>query len=94
MLIDALTVQGHSQPSLLSSLLLELSPVVLEPYLQLVLCDPQLSAKVGPPHLSEVLAGLELHPQPAQLLHGESSSLFLVLTGGGFLPLPVPCSSS
>ena len=81
MIINSLPLQSQGQPSLLFYRLLDLCPLVLEPNLELVLCQPKLSAKVPPPLLSEVLAGLELPPQPVQLLHVESSSWFLVLTG-------------
>ena len=60
MVVYALYSKSLYQSSLLFSSLLHLCPLVLEPNLELVLCHPKLSAKVPPPLLSEVLAGLEL----------------------------------
>ena len=78
--INALNSKSLCQAPLLFCSLLNLCSLILKPNLELVLCHPKLSAEVPPPLLCEVLADLELSHQPAQLLHVESCSLFLVLT--------------
>ena len=95
--INALYPKSMCQAPFLFCSLLNFCSLILEPNLELVLCHPKLTAEVPPPLLCEVLAGLELPHQPTQLLHVESSSLFLVLTGAwvySWLLLCLPCSST
>ena len=96
-IVQSLSLQHLGQLSLLSSRLLQLGSLVLEPDLELVLTEPQLSTEILPSLLGQVSVGSELLPQPLQLLRGEGSpGSFVVRAGGsrgdrgglGFLHLP------
>ena len=97
MIVKSLSLQHFSQLPLLSCRLLQLGSLVLEPDLELVLTEPQLSTEILPSLLGQVSVGGELLPQPLQLLRGEGGpGSFVVRAGGsrggrgalGFLHLP------
>ena len=97
MIVKSLSLQHFGQLPLLSCRLLQLGSLVLEPDLELVLTETQLSTEILPSLLCQVTVGGELLPQPLELLGGEGSpGSFVVRAGGsrgdrgalGFLHLP------
>lgn len=68
MVIETLRCQHLGQLTLLARALLDLSPFVLEPDLDLVFIETQLVGKILSPLLSEVSILLKLPLEPGQLV--------------------------
>ena len=83
MVVEALGVQHLGQLPLLPVALLELGSLVLEPDLDLILVQPQLSAQVSPPLLGQVSVCLELLSQLVELVGAEGSPGSLVISEAG-----------
>ena len=82
-IVKSLSLQHLSQLPFLSCGLLQLGSLVLEPDLQLVLAQSQLSTEILPSLLCQVPVGCELLPQSLQLLRGESRPRSFVVGAGG-----------
>ena len=83
MIVKSLSLQHLSQLPFLSCGLLQLGSLILEPDLQLVLAQSQLSTEILPSLLCQVSVGCELLPQSLQLLRGESRPRSFVVGAGG-----------
>ena len=100
MVVEALRSEHLCQVALVSRGLLQLSPLILEPDLDLRLVQSQLIGQVAPPVLGEVAVVVKLLPQPSQLLgaEGGAGALLLRLAAGDgsllllYLPRPRTCN--
>ena len=72
--VESLGRKHLSQLAPLPTALLDLGALVLEPYLDLVLVQPQFIGQVLPPLLGEVAVLLKLPLQSRELLRAESRS--------------------
>ena len=83
MIVESLSIQHLGQFPLLPRTLLQLGSLVLEPDLDLILVQPQLSAQVSPPLLGQVSVCLELLSQLVELVRAEGSPGSLVISQAG-----------
>ena len=80
MVVQALLLQQPGQVPLRPVVLLDLSSLVLEPDLDLIVVQPELLCQRPPSLLRQVSVGVELVLQPVELVRGEGSPGPLVLT--------------
>jgi len=81
-IVQSLSLQHLGQLSLLSSRLLQLGSLVLEPDLELVLTESELSTEILPPLLCQVSVGCELMSKPLELVRCEGCPRSLVVRAG------------